>query len=94
MTGYSAHVFLLPACLIVFAASHVYLMRRHGISGPIEPQPGPSLPFYPHHALKDTLAMALVFAALVGAAAMFPVPLDEVADPTDATYVPRPEWYS
>ena len=90
---YSAHVFLLPACLVVFAASHVYLMRRHGISGPVEPQPGPSLPFYPHHALKDTLAMALVFAALVGAAAMFPVPLDEVADPTDATYVPRPEWY-
>jgi ubiquinol-cytochrome c reductase cytochrome b subunit len=90
---YSAHVFLLPACLIVFAASHVYLMRRHGISGPVEPQPGPSLPFYPHHALKDTLAMALVFAVLVGAAAMFPAPLDEVADPTDSTYVPRPEWY-
>jgi ubiquinol-cytochrome c reductase cytochrome b subunit len=90
---YSAHVFLLPACLILFAASHVYLMRRHGISGPIEAQKGPSLPFYPHHALKDTLAMAFVFAMLVGAAAMFPAPLDEVADPTDSTYVPRPEWY-
>jgi ubiquinol-cytochrome c reductase cytochrome b subunit len=90
---YSAHVFLLPACLILFAASHVYLMRRHGISGPIEPQRGPQLPFYPFHALKDTMAIALVFAVLVGAAAMFPAPLDEVADPTDASYVPRPEWY-
>jgi ubiquinol-cytochrome c reductase cytochrome b subunit len=90
---YAAHVFLLPACLIVFAVSHVYLMRRHGISGPIQPQRGPALPFYPYHALKDTLAMALVCAALVGAAALFPAPLDEVADPTDATYVPRPEWY-
>ena len=90
---YSAHVFLLPACLIVFAVSHVYLMRRHGISGPVEPQDGPSLPFHPYQSARDTLAMALVFAALVGAAAMFPAPLDPVADPADASYVPRPEWY-
>ena len=34
---YSAHVFLLPACLIAFIVAHIYLMRRHGISGPIEP---------------------------------------------------------
>ena len=90
---YSAHVFLLPACLIVFAVSHVYLMRRHGISGPVEPQDGPSLPFHPYQSARDTLAMAFVFAALVAAAAMFPAPLDPVADPTDASYVPRPEWY-
>ena len=37
--------------------------------------------------------MAFVFAALVGASAMFPAPLDPVADPTDASYIPRPEWY-
>ena len=24
---------------------------------------------------------------------MFRAPLDAVADPSDATYVPRPEWY-
>jgi ubiquinol-cytochrome c reductase cytochrome b subunit len=90
---YSAHVFLLPACLIVFVVSHVYLMRRHGISGPVEPHSGPSLPFHPYQSARDTLAMAFVFAVLVGAAAMFPAPLDPVADPTDASYVPRPEWY-
>ena len=33
---YSAHVFLLPACLIGFVVAHIYLMRRHGISGPVE----------------------------------------------------------
>ena len=32
---YAAHVFLLPAALIAFVATHVYLMRRHGISGPV-----------------------------------------------------------
>ncbi len=59
----------------------------------MEPQDGASLPFHPYQSARDTLAMAFVFAALVGAAAMFPTPLDPVADPADATYVPRPEWY-
>jgi ubiquinol-cytochrome c reductase cytochrome b subunit len=90
---YSAHVFLLPAALIGFVVSHVYLMRRHQISGPITPVPGPSKPFYPYHLVKDTLAMAAVFAVLLTFAVVFPAPLDEIADPTDATYVPRPEWY-
>jgi len=90
---YSAHVFLLPACLTGFVIAHIYLMRRHGISGPIDPVAGPSRPFYPYHALKDTLAMAVVFAALIACAVTLRAPLDAVADPTDATYVPRPEWY-
>ena len=30
---YAAHVFLLPAALIGFVVAHIYLMRRHGISG-------------------------------------------------------------
>src|SRR6185369_11787820 len=34
---YAAHVFLLPAALIAFTVAHIYLMRRHGISGPIVP---------------------------------------------------------
>lgn len=90
---YSAHVFLLPACLVAFVVAHVYLMRRHNISGPITPVPGPSRPFYPYHALKDTLAMAAVFAVLLTFAMLWPTPLDEVADPSDSSYVPRPEWY-
>jgi ubiquinol-cytochrome c reductase cytochrome b subunit len=35
----------------------------------------------------------VVFAALLTFAVLFKAPLDAVADPTDATYVPRPEWY-
>jgi ubiquinol-cytochrome c reductase cytochrome b subunit len=93
MRWYAVHVFLLPACLIVFTVAHIYLMRRHGISGPLKAVPGPSLPFYPYHALKDTIAIAVVFAGLLAAAMLFNAPLDAVADPTDAAYVPRPEWY-
>ena len=90
---YTAHVFLLPAALIAFVVAHVYLMRRHGISGPVTPVAGQPTPFYPYQAIKDTLAMAVVFALLLTLALTVKVPLDAIADPSDATYIPRPEWY-
>jgi ubiquinol-cytochrome c reductase cytochrome b subunit len=90
---YSAHVFLLPAVLVVLIAAHIALMRKHGISGPIEPHAGPSVLFFPWHVMKDTVMMAMVFASLITAAALFPAHLDEIANPVDASYIPRPEWY-
>ena len=90
---YAMHVLLLPAALVALTVAHVYLMRRHGISGPITPRSGEAKPFYPYHALRDTLAVAAVFALPHHAGGDVRVPLDGVADPSDATYVPRPEWY-
>lgn len=90
---YAAHVFLLPGALIVFLVAHLALMRRHGISGPITPVDGRTIPFFPWHVMKDTVMMAVVFAALFTAAWVFPAHLDEIANPADANYVPRPEWY-
>ena len=90
---YAAHVFILPAALIGFVVAHLYLMRRHGISGPMTPRAGEPKPFHPYHALKDTIAMAVVFALLLTLAIAIPAPLDPIADPADATSVPRPEWY-
>jgi ubiquinol-cytochrome c reductase cytochrome b subunit len=60
---YAAHVFLLPAALIGFVIAHLFLMRRHGISGALRHVEGASKPFYPYHALKDTLAGTAVFCA-------------------------------
>jgi ubiquinol-cytochrome c reductase cytochrome b subunit len=90
---YAAHVFLLPAALVGFVLAHIYLMRRHGISGPITPTPGEPAAFYPYQALRDSLAMAAVFSALLAMAIAVPAPLEPIADPTDASYIPRPEWY-
>ena len=90
---YTAHVMLLPAALVGFVVAHLYLMRRHGISGPIVPAAGPRRPFYPYQAFRDTVAMAAVFALLLTFAWTLRVPLDPIADPSDATYIPRPEWY-
>jgi len=90
---YTAHVLLLPASLIVFVLAHIALMRRHGISGPITPQHGPPVQFYPWHVIKDTLMMAAIFALLLTFAVKFPAHLDEIANPADAAYIPRPDWY-
>lgn len=90
---YAAHVFLLPALLVVFVVAHIALMRRHGISGPLRPRAGPPVAFFPWHAIKDTVVVAAVFAALVVFAVNCPAHLDEIANPADSSYVPRPEWY-
>ena len=90
---YAAHVFLLPATLIGFTVAHVFLMRRHRISGPIAPVAGQPQPFYPNHVLKDTIAIAVVFSGLLTLAVLRPHALGAPADPSDAGFVPRPEWY-
>jgi ubiquinol-cytochrome c reductase cytochrome b subunit len=90
---YAAHVLLLPATLGVFILAHIALMRRHGISGPLTRREGPPTPFFPWHVIKDTLAMAAVFALLLTFAVKLPAHLDEIANPADASYIPRPDWY-
>ena len=91
---YAAHVFLLPASLIVFVLAHLFLMRRHGISGALKPVPGDPKPFYPYHALKDTIAGAARLCA-AGRRSRCRCRRRSIRSPTpsDASYVPRPEWY-
>ena len=37
---YAIHVMVLPLVMMGLVVLHLYLMRRHGISGPVRPQPG------------------------------------------------------
>lgn len=90
---YALHVIFLPAALVCLVVLHLVLMRRHGISGPVRARTGPSMPFYPWQAARDTTVVALVLLALVAFAWNGAPPLEAPADPSDSTYVPRPEWY-
>lgn len=90
---YATHVILLPVGVMLFVVIHLYLMRRHGIAGHFRPRVLPSSPFYPVHAVKDTIVIALVFAVLFTLAMFVKAPLEAMANPSDAHYVPRPEWY-
>jgi mono/diheme cytochrome c family protein len=49
--------------------------------------------FFPDIIYKDTIVAFAIFILLVGLAMFVGVPQEPRADPSDTTYVPRPEWY-
>lgn len=90
---FALHVIVLPAILVLMVAAHLFLMRRHGISGPVRGRAGLTHPFYPQQAARD-LTVILLTASVMAALAWRGLPaLERMADPSDATYIPRPEWY-
>jgi ubiquinol-cytochrome c reductase cytochrome b subunit len=90
---YSAHVIIFPALLVALIVGHLVLMRLQGSSGPLRPKPGRPFPFYPYQAARDTVVVSLVLLAVLAFAWGGAPPLEGPADPTDANYIPRPEWY-
>ncbi len=89
---YAMHVMLLPAAMLGMMVLHVTLVRRHGVT----PMPGDTLPkkkFYPGQVFKDTVAIFIGFCILMTLAITMHAPLEKLADPTDTSYIPRPEWY-
>ncbi|MGH9627712.1 MAG: cytochrome b N-terminal domain-containing protein [Bryobacteraceae bacterium] len=89
---YALHVLLLPPITTLLIAFHVYLVRKHGVA----PAPGDNAPkkkFYPGQVFKDTVAIFVVFVILFVMAIGVRVPLERLADPTDTSYIPRPDWY-
>ncbi|HEX4164315.1 MAG TPA: cytochrome b N-terminal domain-containing protein [Bryobacteraceae bacterium] len=89
---YALHTLVLPATTILLIGLHVYLVRLHGIT-PSPSDHGKKETFYPKQLFRDFAAVFLVFLSLFLAAVFLDVPLERMADPTDTTYVPRPEWY-
>ncbi len=89
---YGAHVLLLPPLMMLLVGLHVFLVRKHGVApAPVETEPKKK--FFPGQVFKDTVAIFIMFSILFALATMVRVPLGKIADPTDTTYIPRPEWY-
>jgi ubiquinol-cytochrome c reductase cytochrome b subunit len=92
-----AHVFLIPACIFALVASHIFLFRKAGAAGPVDedpiaPQQKAEL-FYPRQVLMDLSLTGLLIIALGLLCFFVPIDLGPPANPADAQYVPRPEWY-
>jgi mono/diheme cytochrome c family protein len=49
--------------------------------------------FWPHSIAKDAIVSLAIFCVLVSLAVLMGVPNEPPANPTDTSYVPRPEWY-
>src|SRR3984893_12186375 len=92
-----AHVFLIPALIFWVVASHIFLFRQAGAAGPIDEDPcDPKQKaelFYPRQVLMDLSLTALLIIGLGLLCFFVPMQLGPPANPADAQYVPRPEWY-
>ena len=92
-----AHVFFIPACIFALVASHILLFRKAGAAGP--PDEDPYHPkkktelFYPKQVLMDLALTALLIIGLGSLCFFTPMQLGPPANPADAQYIPRPEWY-
>ena len=93
---YSLHVIVLPLITLGAVSIHVFLQKRQGITPPfksIDEEVKFSSRFWPDQLFKDGVAILLIFLILSGFAAVFGAPLEKLADPSDASYAPKPEWY-
>ena len=93
---YALHTIWLPWLAFGLVGVHLFFVRYYGSSGtpkntPEEMKTGK--PFYPHQVFEDVVGMLILFVVLATVAIFVPVPLEDVADPTNADYDPRPEWY-
>ncbi|MCY3740021.1 MAG: cytochrome bc complex cytochrome b subunit [Candidatus Poribacteria bacterium] len=93
---YALHTIWLPWLAFGLVGVHLFFVRYYGSSGtpkntPEEMKTGK--PFYPHQVFEDVVGMLILFIVLAVVALFVPVPLEDVADPTNADYDPRPEWY-
>ena len=94
---FALHVLVLPGSMIALFAVHLFLFRRHGVTPhwwlDKEALARRTRPFWPDQMFKDTVAMAAVFAILVGVNLVNGgVSLDAPADPS-TSFDARPEWY-
>lgn len=89
---YDLHTLILPGLMALLVAVHVYLVRRHGVA-PAPADERPPVKFFPRQVFRDTVAIFVTFVILFLASVLISVPLERLADPTDTTYIPRPDWY-
>lgn len=93
---YALHTIWLPWLAFGLVGLHLFLVRFYGSSGlpkNTSEDMKTGKPFYPDQVFEDVVGMLILFGVLACAALFAPVPLEDVADPTNADYDPRPEWY-
>ena len=99
---FGVHVAILPAITTALLATHLVLVQYHGMSVPpsVEARakatrtPVPSMPFFPHFALRDLFGWTVALALLAALSAFLPWELGKKADLfASAPAGIRPEWY-
>ena len=85
------HIAIIPLLIGAVIVMHLVAFRRGGAAGSIKPSQKVSL-FWPKQVIKDLLVFAGILTGLVGLAAFLLTPVTGPADPTDFTFIARPDW--
>ena len=92
---YVLHILFLPVLLALLIGIHFHFLRHRGLSTPFS---GNNLSiktvrFFPV-IVNRWLILFLGVTLVLGLISWYwPAPLGDPADPTDSTYVPKPEWW-
>ena len=93
--AYVLHILFLPALLVFLVAIHFHFLRHRGVSDSLsgDDLPAKTVRFFPV-VVNRWLILFLGVTVVLGLISWYwPAPLGDPADPTDATYVPKPEWW-
>src|SRR5699024_7423951 len=73
--------------------SRIKTERMSNASKDYSEYPGRTEAFWPNFLLKEWLVGAVFLVGFLCLTLAHPSPLEGVADPTDAAYIPLPDWY-
>ena len=73
--------------------SQVPAKRVPNVAPSYDEYPGKTELFWPNFLLKEWMVAAVVLFGFLMLTVMHPAPLEQVADPTNAGYIPLPDWY-
>jgi ubiquinol-cytochrome c reductase cytochrome b subunit len=92
---YVLHILFLPALLILLIGIHFHFLKAWGLSGSLfkDDSRRDTISFFPH-LVNRWLLLFLVTTVVLGLVSWYwPAPFGDPADPTDLTFVPKPEWW-
>jgi ubiquinol-cytochrome c reductase cytochrome b subunit len=92
---YILHILVLPGALVLLIGLHLYFLATRGLSGPLSEKAAlrRKVPFMPV-LVNRWLPLFIGSAIGLGLVAwQWPAALGDPADPTDSTFIPRPEWW-
>jgi ubiquinol-cytochrome c reductase cytochrome b subunit len=92
---YVLHAIFLPIVLVILIVVHFHFLYQRGMSGPLSGDDAAreKVSFLPKM-INRWLVLFLLATVILGLIAwIWPAPLGNPADPTDTSYLPKPEWW-
>lgn len=92
---YVLHILVLPGFLVLLCAVHFHFIYHRGLlsASKREASLRPKMPFFPD-LVNRWLFLFIMTTLILGWSGWFwTPPLGDPADPTDSSYIPKPEWW-